>query len=63
MLKEMPDIDYAIGPKSVARTRTEGRQAVAMRCYRAANAALDLGVLVRLEVLSPRTRQSPLFMA
>jgi hypothetical protein len=37
MLKEMPDIDYAIGPKSVARTRTEGRQAVAMRCYRPAN--------------------------
>jgi hypothetical protein len=66
MLKEMPDIDYAIGPKSVARTRTEGRQAVAMRCYRAATAlltALDLGVLVRLEVPSPRTRQSPLFMA
>jgi hypothetical protein len=62
MLKEMPDIDYAIGPKSVARTRPEGRQAVAMRCYRAAN-GLDLGVLVRLEVLSPRTRQSPLFMA
>jgi hypothetical protein len=30
MLKEMPDI-------AVARTRPEGRQAVAMRCYRAAN--------------------------
>jgi hypothetical protein len=37
MLKEMPDFDYAIGPKSVARTRPESRQAVAMRCYYAAN--------------------------
>jgi hypothetical protein len=37
MLKEMPDFDYAIGPKSIARTRPESRQAVAMRCYHAAN--------------------------
>jgi hypothetical protein len=37
MLKEMPDFDYATGPKSGARTRPESRQAVAMRCYDAAN--------------------------
>ena len=37
MLKEMTDYDYSIVPKSVARTRPEGRQAVAMRCYHAAN--------------------------
>ena len=37
MLKEMPDFDYAIGPKSIARTRPESRQVVAMRCYHAAN--------------------------
>jgi hypothetical protein len=35
MLKEMPDFDYAtVGPKSVARTRPESRQAVAMRWSR-----------------------------
>jgi hypothetical protein len=39
MLNEMPDIDCAIGPNPVARTRPEGRQAVAMRCHRAANGA------------------------
>jgi hypothetical protein len=37
MLKEVPDIDYAIGPKSVVRTRPEGCQVVAKHCYHAAN--------------------------